>query len=104
MIFKEDITKRIETDFAASAEEASAMLVAALEKTEDLKTDRIIRCIIFLATGDLAELKKIIQMATADPRDVMFAAEYRDGDDKHNYIRIRDFNQTFDKCEENVNP
>ena len=69
--------------------------------TDYLKTDRIIRCIIFLANGDIDNLKKFIDNAIFDPRDVMLWAEY-ERLDKLNFKRIRDFNHTFDKCTEKV--
>jgi hypothetical protein len=101
MKFKDDILQKIRLDFNDSANEVIGILTVAISKTDYLKTDRIIRCIIFLANGDIDNLKKFIDNAIFDPRDVMLWAEY-ERLDKLNFKRIRDFNHTFDKCTENV--
>jgi hypothetical protein len=103
MEFKEDITYRINLDFSDSAERVIGILSDAISKTNYLKTDRIIRCIIYLSKGDLDKLKHNIEIAISDPRDVMLYAEYENLDDKDfKYKRVRDFNKTFEKCTENV--
>ena len=71
MTFKEDIIKRIKEDFGDNSIEAIKVLKKSIEKTDYLKTDRVIRCIIFLSKGNLADLKKLIETATNDTRDVM---------------------------------
>lgn len=48
----------------------------AIKKTDYLKTSRVIRCIIYLAMGNLDNLNKYIETATFDTRDVMLLAEY----------------------------
>ena len=56
-----------------------------------------------MAGGDIDQLKKYIDDAIIDPRDVMLLAEYENlGDKNFQYKRVRDFNKTFDKCSENV--
>lgn len=102
MKFKDDIQRQIELDFNDLSDKAFEMLSDAISKTDYLKTDRVIRCIVFLANGDLKELRRYIDVAKFDTRDVMFWAEYNNRDDFHNAKRIRDFNKTFDKCTENV--
>lgn len=103
MQFKEDISQRIKHDFNDSAEKVFEILIAAISKTDYLKTDRIIRCIIFLSQGDLDKLEHNIAIAISDPRDIMLYAEYENLDDKDfKYKRVRDFNKTFEKCTENV--
>ena len=103
MIFKDDILKQIELDFNEVADKAIEMLSDAISKTDYLKTDRVIRCIIFLAKGDLEKLRKFIDNAIFDTRDVMLWAEYENLDsEEFNYKRVRNFNNTFDKCTENV--
>lgn len=47
MAFKDDILERIKTDFAEDAEKATTMLIYAIKKNHYLKTDRVIRYIIF---------------------------------------------------------
>ena len=91
MIFKEDITKRINEDFAENSHQAIEILKNAIEKTDYLKTDRVIRCIIFLAKGNIDDLNKYIEVAIFDTRDVMLWAEYKELNEDLNYKRERDF-------------
>lgn len=79
------------------------MLIDAINKVDYLKTDRVIRCIIFLARGNLTDLNKYIKTATFDTRDVMLLAEYEKLSGDLNYKRLRDFNKTFDECSNNIN-
>lgn len=101
MKFKKDITNRLKLDFNNSTDRVVEILTDAISKTDYLKKDRIIRCIIYLANGDIDQLKKFIDNAILEPRDVMLWAEY-DNLDKSNLKRIRDFNHTFDQCTESV--
>ncbi len=101
--FKEDIIQQLQQDFTDLSDSAISILQDAITKTDYLKTDRIIRCIIFLANGDIDKLKKSIDHAIFDPRDVMLRAEYENlNNQDFKYKRVRDFNKTFDKCSENV--
>jgi hypothetical protein len=102
MTFKDDIKVKIHTDFGANANKATIMLIDAINKVYYLKTDRVIRCIIFLAKGNLIDLSKYIETATFDTRDVMLWAEYEKLNGDLNYKRSRDFNKTFDECINNV--
>ena len=99
MFFKEDIQQRIKHDFNDSADKAIDILGNAILKTDYLKTDRIIRCIVFLANGDLNKLKKFIDNAIIDTRDVMLWAEYEEQEGDFNFKGIRNFNNTFDNAE-----
>lgn len=103
MTFKEDITRRINTDFGKNSNQAFEILKNAIEKTDYLETDRVIRCIIFLSKGSIDDLNKYIEVATFDTRDAMLLAEYEklNGDDL-NYRRLRDFNNTFEESTKNV--
>ena len=98
MTFKEDIHQRIILDFKGSADKAIEILTNAISKTDYLKTDRVIRCIVFLTKGDLNNLQKFIDVAIIDTRDVMFLAEYEEHEREFNSKRIRNLNNTFDKC------
>ncbi|WP_375587455.1 hypothetical protein [Flagellimonas aurea] len=101
MTFKDDIQQRIILDFKDSADRANELLDSAISKTDYLKSDRVIRCIVFLANGDLNMLKKYIDNAIFDTRDVMLWAEYEEQEGEFNFKRIRNFNKTFDKCQLN---
>ena len=102
MTFKDDIIERISIDFGESANEATKMLIDAITKVDNLKTDRVIRCIIFLAKGNLTDLNKYIETATFDTRDVMLWAEYEKLNGDLNFKRLRDFNKTFEECSNDV--
>ena len=102
MTFKDDIIARINADFENGANEAFTILNNAIDKTDYLKTDRVIRCIIFLAKGSLIDLNKYIETATFDTRDVMLWAEYEKLNGDINFKRKRDFNRTFEECSNDV--
>lgn len=95
MTFKDDIIARINSEFGENASKATTMLLDAINKVDYLKTDRVIRCIIFLAKGNLTELDKYIETATFDTRDVMFWAEYVGIGENEKPKRVRDFNKIF---------
>jgi hypothetical protein len=103
MTFKDDIKARIQTDFGENAITATTMLIDAINKVDYLKTDRVIRCIIFLAKGNLTDLNKYIETATFDTRDVMLWAEYEGLKENENPKRVRDFNKTFTESSKDVN-
>jgi len=101
MIFKDDIITRIKADFGSNADKAMTALNEAVEKTHYLNVDRIIRCIVFLAEGNLSDLNMYIKMAILDWRDVIFCAEYETLSEDlfpNDYKRLRDFNKTFAEC------
>ena len=102
MINTTDIRERIESDFGEKAGEAFKTIHEALTKTDYLNHDRIIRCIVFLTEKDIDKLKDCIETAAADPRDVMFWAEYTNLARGQKPRRIRDFNRAFDQCEIDV--
>jgi hypothetical protein len=103
MTFKDDINARIRTDFEENSSKATTMLLDAINKVEYLKTDRVIRCIIFLAKGNLTDLNKYIETATFDTRDVMLWAEYEGLKENEKPKRVRNFNKTFTESSKDVN-
>lgn len=96
-----DIKERIELDFGGKAPEVHKIFNEAFVKADYLMLKRTIRCILFLANKDIEKLKKYIETATYDPRDVMFWAEYKNHEHKYP-IRIRDFNKPFDQADKDV--
>ena len=102
MTYTKDIREKIESDFGNKASEVYRILDDAISKTDYLNHNRIIRCILFLAERDIEKLKKNIQTAEYDPRDVMLWAEYFNRGQEHNPKRIRDFNKPFDQSETDV--
>lgn len=97
MINTKDIKERIETDFGEKASEVYRIFNKAFERADYLKSDRIIRCIVFLAGKDIEKLKEYIEVAIFDPRDVMFWAEYKNHG-HNNPTLIRNFNLPFDQA------
>ena len=84
----EDINLRINLDFPDPEERA---LVASI--ISDLTTDfppRILRCVLYVARGDLDRLGEAEKLARIDYRDLIVAAEYDDS-----YKQVRDFNHPF---------
>lgn len=72
-----DIRHRIARDFSPA--DASALLVdIAAHRTAEPKifSDRMVRCIVYVAHGDLEAAGRAIAMALADPRDLIVWAEY----------------------------
>jgi hypothetical protein len=102
MNFKTDIENRIKTDFGEKSSEAFKILESAINKTDYLNSDRVIRCIIFLSEKSIEKLKSNIEVAIFDPRDVMFWAEYTNREEFGSAKRVRDFTKVFEDSEKSV--
>ena len=98
MIFEDDIADEINADFGERANAAVKILKDEILEKEQLYTNRIIRCIIYLAKGNLTDLENYIKAATIDPRDVIFWAEYTGIEQKKVPEHVRDFTKTFDEA------
>lgn len=92
-----DILRKIEHDFDVDKYQAIEIINRALSATEYLRNDRIIRCILFLADKDIQKLKKYIEDAITDPRDVMYWAEYVNRNSSSKIKRVRNFNKRLDQ-------
>jgi hypothetical protein len=97
MKFKDDIVRKIVIDFGEYSNQAIKILDETIANTISLETDRLVRCIIFLAEGDLNELNKYVETAILDQRDIILWAEY-DRTVKGVFKRLRDFNKPFEEC------
>ena len=102
MINTPDIMNRIQADFGRNADDAVKILEEATSKYDYLNDDRIIRCIIFLSEKKVEGLKHRINQAMEDTRDVMLWAEYTNLEANETPKRVRDFNKTFETCENGV--
>lgn len=91
-MFTKDIKIQIKEAFKQKSKEAEGLIQKQFESTRI--SNRILRCVVFLAEGDLTKLEHYIDIAKTDYRDVIFMAEYTDHD-KQNPKRIRDFNRSF---------
>ncbi|UCD30793.1 MAG: hypothetical protein JSV38_08135, partial [Desulfobacterales bacterium] len=74
----QDILGKVNRDFEAPDEAALALSVLAdfAEQNRKLASDRVLRCIVFVAKGDLDVLDKAIDLAKTDYRDLIVWAEY----------------------------
>jgi hypothetical protein len=100
MTYPKDIKEKIESDFGNKATEVYKIIENAISKTDYINHHRIIRCIVFLANKDVESLRKNIERAAYDPRDVMLLAEYTNVEKDPK--RVRDFNKTFAESEKDV--
>ena len=92
MKLTKDIKIEIQKSFKQRSKDAIELIQKQLADTK--MSNRIIRCVIFLADGDLEKLEYYIDLAKTDYRDVIFMAEYIDHNSKHPK-QIRDFNRSF---------
>lgn len=84
-----DIELRIERDFVDMAERSAVKeLFVGLEVQEK---ERVVRCILFVAKGNLDMLRKMEVLARTDYRDVIMAGEYEYPTDR----RLRNLNEPF---------
>jgi uncharacterized protein YbaA (DUF1428 family) len=92
MILARDIWGKVNKDFETPEEAALALSVLAdfVDQNKELSSDRIVRCIVFVANGDLNRLEKAIDLAREDYRDLIVWAEY---DEKNE--RVRDLTNPF---------
>ena len=68
-----------------------------LDKYDYLNSDRIIRCVIFLADNGIESFKSFLKSAKGDPRDVMYWAEYENRESLDNNKKVRNFNKSFEE-------
>ena len=87
-----DIWGKVNKDFETPEEAALALSVVAdfVEQNRELSSDRIVRCIVFLADGDLDRLEEALDLAKKNHRDLLVRAEYNEKND-----RVRDLTQPF---------
>ena len=92
MMLARDIWGKVNKDFETPEEAALALSVLAdfVAQNQEFSSDRILRCIVFVANGDLNRLEKAIDLAREDYRDLIVWAEY---DEKNQ--RVRDFSNPF---------
>jgi hypothetical protein len=92
MMMTRDIWGRVNKDFETPEEAALALSVLAdfVDQNQELASDRILRCIVFVAQGDLNRLEKAIGLAKEDYRDLIVWAEYSEKSE-----RVRDLTNPF---------
>jgi hypothetical protein len=77
MALPEDIPAKVRQDFASGEVLPVIELLTELRKENaQLFTDRILRCIVFVADGSFEQLADAVALARLDWRDVIVAGEY----------------------------
>ena len=87
-----DIRRRIAGDFGPA--DASALLVdieARRAASPAIFSDRVIRCVIYVANGDLQTAGRAVSLALNDLRDLIVWAEYDNKFDE----QLRDLSAPF---------
>lgn len=69
-----DIIQKIKNDFPKKEE--YDLVESTLKELEVDGKNRVIRCILFVASGDLKKLAQLEELAIRDYRDVIMAGEY----------------------------
>ena len=82
--YPRDMIDRVLEEFATDSIAQVHLLL------EDLWSDRLKRCALFVAHGSIEKLKEAVALARTDERDLIVAAEY----DRF-LIRLRDFTRPF---------
>ena len=91
-MLSQDIITKVGQDFSEDDAIAILQLLSELQKENSrIFSDRILRCIVFLAEGCFDELTCAVALARIDWRDVIVNAEY-DGDRE---TRRRNFELPF---------
>ncbi len=92
-----DIIDEMKIRFDSDYYSAKKILNDYLTKNDYLNSDRIIRCVIFLADNGIESFKSFLESAKGDPRDVMWWAEYENRESLDNNKRVRNFNKSFEE-------
>ncbi len=90
-----DIVEEMKIRFTSEYDTANKILTEYLTKYDYLNSDRIIRCVIFLAKNEIESFQSFLESAKGYPRDVMWWAEYENRESIDNNKRVRDFSKTF---------
>jgi hypothetical protein len=85
-----DIEARIAADFGPAERQEALGILQLLDNELGSGNSRVLRCIVFLARGELSLLVHNADRARSDRRDVIYWAEY----DEHDR-QVRDFNLPF---------
>ena len=84
-----DIVTRVAQDFPAPADREQVL--KELTELDVNERDRIARCVLFCAAGDLGQFRDMAALARLDYRDVIMSAEYEYPSCK----RLRSFIEPF---------
>ena len=90
MSIPQDIIARVEQDFSHHSGGVLQRLVTLHREDTRLFSERVLRCIVQAAGGDIARVDPAIELARHDPRDLVAAAEY-----DAEWKQVRDLSQPF---------
>lgn len=91
MALPQDIVVQIHRGFSGDEARAVAARLESMEGERDF-SDRIARCIVFAAQGQMDLLEHAVALARSDYRDLIVWAEY----DNH-WQRLRDLSRPFEE-------
>lgn len=74
--YPKDIHEKIRRDFHTTAQKA-IQLISEHIATEPT-SERVLRCVLFKAEGQLSELQRYLKLAAFDYRDMILVAEYKE--------------------------
>ena len=89
----EDIVAKVRQDFAEDDALMVLQLLGEFHRDNPNVSERILRCIAFLAKGSFEEFVRAVELARVDWRDLIVAAEYDGWSGEEN--RRRDLNAPF---------
>lgn len=89
-LYPADILKRLESDYEKSSEEVKRSIQELILSHKDFRSHRIVRALIYAGDKNIEHLKKMIELAKADWRDLLMNAEY-----EINSKRVRNFDKEF---------
>ena len=84
-----DINLRIKNDFSLT--EDQKLVENILSSLKINERDRVVRCILYIAKGNINSICEMERLAKIDYRDVIMSGEYEYPSGK----RLRDFNEPF---------
>lgn len=89
MTLPDDIVGKANADYATPADRESVL--HALTHLDVPERDRVARCVLFCAAGDVAAFQAMAALARVDYRDAIMCAEYEQPSCK----RVRSFIEPF---------
>jgi len=87
----EDVVTRVQQEYGERADEVLSLLHQRRRRGDgDFFGDRLIRCVVFAAQGDISRLTPLIKLGIEDDRNLIIAGEYGGNRD-----RRRDLTTSF---------
>lgn len=93
MAIPEDITAKVRRDFSEDEVIPILQMLSEFQEENPGQSDRILRCIVFLAQGNFEKFADAIALARLDWRDLIVNAEYDGWSGEEN--RRRNLNLPF---------